>query len=139
MLLGPCSRFCVTVRIRLQAIFTYWWTTDRRSTLLSKIYYVYECTINLQGRKIIFSGKKKKNRLDYISLINLLKNLHLFICIRFRRINDVLVYNILNMWKMFFVFFSLNLNAVLNKKIWTSMNFIHTRDNLNKEDKYVHI
>lgn len=138
MLLRPCSRFCVTVRIRLQAIFTYWWTTDRRSTLLSKIYYVYECTINLQGRKIIFSGKKKKNRLDYISLINLLKNLHLF-RIKFRRINDVLVYNILNMWKMFSVFFSLNLNAVLNKKIWIFMNFIHSRNNLNKEDKYVRI
>lgn len=82
--------------------------------------------------------KEKKNRLDYISLINLLKNLHLF-RIRFRRINDVLVYNILNMWKMFSVFFSLNLNAVLNKKIWTFMNFIHSRNNLNKEDKYIRI
>lgn len=136
MLLGPCSRFCVTVRIRLQAIFTYWWTTDRRSTLLSKIYYVYDKFTRSKNNLL---WKEKKNRLDYISLINLLKNLHLFICIRFRRINDVLVYNILNMWKMFSVFFSLNLNAVLNKKIWTSMNFIDSRDNLNKEDKYVHI
>lgn len=40
---------------------------------------------------------------------------------------------------MFSVFFSLNLNAVLNKKIWTSMNFIDSRDNLNKEDKCTYL